>query len=70
MEVLNKDWNRDEIYTVFGRLENGILSNEEGIFRAMSYRSFKRIYDGTEGFFNLKYSPDVGAWVIFQALEV
>lgn len=68
-EILNKDWDENEIYTVFGRLNKGLLSNDEGIFKTISYGSFKRQYEGVEGYFNLKYSHSVGLWVIFQCVE-
>lgn len=68
--VLNENWNPEEIYTVYGKLENGILSNKEGIFRALTYRSFKEQYNGIEGFYNLRYNSDLKCWIIFQGLEI
>lgn len=69
-KVLNKDWNPEEIYTVYGKLENGKISNEKGIFRALTYRSFKEQFNGVEGFYNLKYNSDLKCWVVFQGLEI
>lgn len=68
-EPINKNWNKEDIYTVYGELQNGLLSTEEGIISAVTYGSFKEQYNGVIGFFNLRYSEDIGMWIIFQCLE-
>lgn len=67
-KVVNKDWDKDEIYTVFAKLSDGVLSNEEGEFLAVTYKLLKREYEGVLGFYSLQFEKSLGFWIIFQCV--
>lgn len=64
-----EDWNKDTIVTVYGHLKDGILTSEGEDLLCISYRSFKKEYTDTWGFFNLKYIAELDVWAIFQVVE-
>ena len=59
-KIVNKDWDKERIYTVFAELSDGILSNEEGEFLAVTYKLFKREYEGVVEFYSLHFAKDSG----------
>lgn len=66
---MEKDWDKNEVVTVYGKFKDGILTSDGHEVDCMTYGSFKDFNDGKQGFFNLKYNEPLKTWVIFQVVE-
>lgn len=69
-KIVNKNWDKDKIYTVLAKLSDGILSNEDGEFLAVTYKLFRREYEGVIGYYNLQFEKGLGFWIIFQCVPL
>lgn len=64
VKYINTDWDKSEMKTVLGKLDNGVLLAEEGPVFAVTFGIIKQRYEGIRGFYNLLYSSEIGYWII------
>jgi hypothetical protein len=57
-----------EPFSAFGIFKDNVIQTTENNkqIACMTYKIVRDAIEGKEGFFNLRWSKDLGVWVIFQ----